>query len=315
MRIFTVVVRYKTPLDESRTMTTLAEAFRRRAELANTYQLLVWDNSPVSDQNIDFPVPYLYSHSARNVGVSGAYNAALQLALESDCPWMLLLDQDSTIGVDFLSGMIEYCEALLPRTEVAAIAPTVRMGKTVVSPVRRMFGRARSYHRNESGIAPGEASAINSGCVMRTSALQIIGGFSLDFWLDFSDVYVFHQFSLRGMKLWWAAGLDLEHDLSAMDYGNKMTPWRCRNFSLAESAFHDCYSGALENMVLTFRLLARAVKHWLKYRNSHFARIAWALFLFRVREPRAGRIRREFVALRSSSAEWEDGAKMRVFHD
>lgn len=315
MRILTVVVRYKTPLEESRTIRSLAEAFRTRADLAETYQVLIWDNSPVTADCRELPIPCLYSHTGENLGVSGAYNGAMQLALENDYPWMLLFDQDTTVETEFLSAMITCCQELLPRTEIAAIAPTVRAGGRVVSPTRRRFGRVRCYPEDESGTAPGEASAINSGCVLRTSALQSIGGYSEDFWLDYSDIYVFHQFALRGLKLWRAAELKLQHELSMMDYANQMTPWRCRNFTLAESAFHDCYSGSLENAVLTLRLFARAIKHRIKYQNSQFSRIAWKVFLFRLLERRANRIRREFAALRYRQIQAGGAEEARVFYD
>jgi GT2 family glycosyltransferase len=315
MRILIVVVLYKKPSAESRTLITLSKSLRDLAGLQDGYHLLVWDNSPLPDQTRVLTIPHCYSHTGENLGVSGAYNAAMRIAVENECPWMLLLDQDTTVSCEYLSGMIEYCRKLMNESDVAAIAPTVLAGTRVVSPTQQLFGRVRPYPRHEIGVAPGEASAVNSGCVLRTSALRSIGGYSLDFWLDYSDIYVFHQFFRRGWKLWRAADLELQHCLSMMNYENEMTPWRCRNFSLAESAFHDCYRGTLESMVLTARLLGRAIKHRVKYSNRQFSRIALDLFLYRVRQPRAKRTARELAALAHRPTEIEQRENVRLFYD
>jgi GT2 family glycosyltransferase len=219
----------------------------------------------------------------------------VEYAIEHGYPWVLLLDQDTQITEEFLLTMLRHSLDLLPREEIAAIAPTVRAGKSVISPARQLFsltGRPCKYPAGECGIAPGEATAINSGCIMRVGSLQTIGGFSLDFFLDYSDVYVFHQFFVHGMKVWRAADVEIEHDLSVMDYDLLMTPSRYRNLSFAETAFYDLYKGRLENAGHVLRLLARAMKQRMKCDNPEFSRISWDQFLYRLKVPRAERIAR-----------------------
>jgi GT2 family glycosyltransferase len=295
MKILVVMVRYKKPFSESLAFNGLSNAFSSHPELAKDYTVLIWDNSPETIVNPQLPISFLYRGSKTNVGVSGAYNGAMEYALEHGYPWMLLLDQDTKITSEILVAMRRHSLSLLPRQEIAAIAPTVRVGSTVVSPKRLILGRGRNYPAGECGIAPGEASVINSGCLVRVASLREIGGYSPDFWLDFSDMYVFHQFFVHGKRVWRATDVELEHELSVMDYDSLMTPWRCRNFVSAETAFNDVYNGRLQNSILTLQLFARAIKHRLKHVNPEFWRIAWDQYIFRLRVPRTERIARRIA--------------------
>jgi hypothetical protein len=295
VKILAVVVRYQMPLSESPTLQGLCDALSSHPGLARSYTVMIWDNSPEAIAIPQLAIPFLYRHSKVNLGVSGAYNGAMEYALEHGYPWMLMLDQDTKVTHEFLVTMLRHSHDLLPRQEIAAIAPTVRAGRIVVSPMRQRFslrGRSRKYPAGECGIAHGEAVAINSGCVMRVAHLRKIGGFSTDFWLDLSDNYVFHQFFVHGMKVWRAADVEIEHDLSVMDYDRLMTPWRYRNLSYAETAFYDLYKGQIENAVQTLRLVARAIKQQMKYDNPEFSRISWDQFIYRLKVSRAERIAR-----------------------
>ncbi len=291
LEILAIVVRYGTALEDSKTLKGVCPALLADAELARVYRLLIWDNSSEPLPDPALPVPFTYRHSAANLGVSGAFNGALALALERGAAWMLLLDQDSAIDGEFLRRMHAHALALEDDPAYAAIVPTVTVGGVLVSPKEQLFNRNRSYPAGECGTAPGEAIAINSGCLMRPSALHAIGGFSTDFWLDFSDIYVFHQFFAAGKKVWRAADAAFEHDMSIMDYDRLMTPWRYRNFSYAETAFHDLYRGRIENLIQTARLFARAIKQRFKYSNPEFSRIAWEQFLYRMLNRKKARIR------------------------
>ena len=293
--ILAVIVRYQMALSESPTLQGLCKALSSQPGFARDYTVMIWDNSPEALENPQLSIPFLYQHSKVNLGVSGAYNGAMEYALEHGYPWMLLLDQDTKITNDFLFTMRRHSRALLPRQEIAAIAPTVRAGRIVISPTQRLFclrGRPRKYLAGECGIASGEAAPINSGCIIRVASLRDIGGFSTDFWLDYSDTYVFHQLFMHGMKVWRAADVEVEHTLSVIDYDRLMTPWRYRNLSYAETAFYDLYKGRIESAVQTLTLFARAIKLRLKYDNPDFSRITWEQLVYRLRVSQTARIAR-----------------------
>jgi GT2 family glycosyltransferase len=294
VKILAIVVRYQMPLSESRTVRGLCDALSAQPSLAHGYTVMIWDNSRDAIVEPKLSIPLLYRHSKENLGVSGAYNAAMEYALEHGYPWMLLLDQDSEITADFLCAMLRYGRDLQERSEIAAIAPNISVRGRIISPQRQLFNRRRVYPAGQSGIASGEAFVINSGCLMRAAALHEIGGFSTNFWLDYSDIYVFHQFFLHGKKVWRAADVELEHELAVLDYDRLMMPWRYRSASYAETAFHDLYHGRLENTLQTLILFARAVKQRMKYDNPVFSKITWDQFLYRLCVSRKKRIARWF---------------------
>jgi len=290
VKILVVMVRYKMPLQESPVLQGLSKALSSCAELAETYTVMIWDNSPEELMDLQLSIPVVYRHSKVNLGCSGAYNGAMGYALEYEYPWMLLLDQDTEIKAGFLHKMMRYACELDTREEIAAIAPTVLVRGLVVSPRQQLFNTHRAYPSGQSSVAIGEAFAINSGCLMRVRALHEIGGFSTDFWLDYSDMYVFHQFFLHGKKIWRAVDAEIEHEMSILDYDRLMLPWRYRNFSQAESTFNDLYKGELENAVQTARLFVRAILQRKRYRNPEFSHIAWAQLLYRLRTSKSERI-------------------------
>ncbi len=292
MKILAVMVRYKVELSASQTAGGLSAALAGDPELGEAYRLLIWDNSPQPLANPRLPIPFEYRHSERNLGVSGAYNSAMAYALEQGAAWMLLLDQDSTITPEFLRAMLRHARELQADARVVAIVPTVKVRGITLSPKQYKFSRNCDYPAGQCGIAEGETVAINSGCMMRPTALEEVGGFSTDFWLDYSDIYVFHHFFKRGMRVWRAADVVLAHDMSIMDYDRLMTPWRYKNFSYAESAFHDLYRSRLERAVQMLRLLARTVKQRFKYRNPAFYRLTWEQLMYRIRVRREKRIAR-----------------------
>jgi len=290
VKILAVIVRYLMPVSESASLQGIRAAFGSRSDLTEDYSLMVWDNSPKAIQTAELPVNCTYRHTRLNAGVSGAYNGAMEYAIDHGYQWMLLLDQDTKVTERMLHAMRKYARELSAIGEIAAIVPNVYVRGVIISPRHRRLLKDTSYPAGECGIAPGEATAINSGTLIRVESLREIGGYSQDFWLDYSDVYVFHRFFVGGRKVFRAADVEIEHDLSLMDYNRLMTPKRSMNFSEAEAAFHDLFYGPLKNSLLTLRLLARAIKHRLKYEDPEFSIIAWTQFMRRIRLPREDRI-------------------------
>jgi GT2 family glycosyltransferase len=292
MQIFAVVVRYRVALSDSQTIDSLSRAFSQYPEAMNSVRVLIWDNSPIALEHPELSFPFNYDHGGQNVGMSGAFNSAAEQAQQENIPWLLLLDQDTVLPPYFFSKILEYVRALTERPEVAAIVPTVLVGDFVVSPRRMLLNRHKAYPKGEIGLAKGEAAAVNSGTLLRVSTLLAIGGFSLDFWLDYSDWYVFHQLHLRGMRVWRAADITLQHSMTVMDYDNLMSLERYKNLLAAEGAFNDLYKGRLENTVQTLRLAVRVLKQRLKFKNPEFSRLTWRYLIARVFSSRTTKIRR-----------------------
>lgn len=290
MQILIVVVRYKTPLAESQSIKGLASTFASHIKLPEQVGVLIWDNSPMPEVDVRLPFAFTYRHSVQNLGVSGAYNYAIKFAASVGCPWMLLLDQDTTLPAHFLPTMLEYSYQLEGRSEIAAIAPFLMDGERTISPGFLFSHSAKHFEPPFEGIHPGRMCAANSGTLMRVEALQEIGGFNEDFWLDLSDVVVFQLFYDKGKVLYIAGDLRLPHKLAINDYDGSMSPQRYKNFIRAEGAYWDLYRTIPQNTVQTMRLFARAILQFGRFKNKTYSKITLTYALARVFYSRENRL-------------------------
>jgi GT2 family glycosyltransferase len=282
MEMLIVVVRYRISLEDSQTFASLSKAYLSQPDLIARTRVLIWDNSPSAPPEVKLPFPFEYRHTGLNLGVSGAYNCALALAEERSCPWLLLLDQDTTLPEDFLSRMLEYARFHEANSRIAAIAPFLICDSQPVSPAVIRMDHAQPLPLSFSGEHQLPAHAANSGAVMRVSALRAVGGYDEDFWLDYSDITLFHRLYLHGWLLYVAGDIHLQHSLSTNNYDEAMSPERYRNAIAAEGAYWDLYRSRRDNLALTARLSLRAIKQWIVYRNKEFSRITWSQFCRRI---------------------------------
>jgi GT2 family glycosyltransferase len=282
MEMLIVAVRYRIFLEDSQTFASLSKAFRSHPDLLAWTGVLIWDNGPSALPEVQLPFPFEYRYTGRNLGVSAAYNCALAFAEEKGCPWLLLLDQDTTLPEDFLSHMLEYARFHQANSRIAAVAPFLICDSQPVSPAIIRVDHAQPLPLSFSGEHERPAYAANSGTLVRVSALRAVGGYDEDFWLDFSDITLFHRLYLHGMRLYVAGDLHLHHSLSTNNYDGAMSPERYRNAIAAEGAYWDLYRCRRDNFALTARLLLRAFKQWMVYRNKEFSRITWRQFWRRI---------------------------------
>ena len=295
-----VVVLYRTALDvsldASGTLTGLAQAFAEDASLAKQLDVLVWDNSPEPlPEHLKerwLPFAFSYQHAVQNEGVSGAYNAAAVVAEQRGCAWLLLLDDDTSVTAEFLRGMLGHAAQVTEDERIAAVAPFLYAGTFCMSPRLWRFARhvplprpAHSYTETRSIFAA------NSGTLIRVRALETIGGYNSRFWLDFSDIEVFHRLHGHGFSVRVAGDLRLEHEMAMLDYDRRMTPARFATFLAAESDFMDLYRGPLERGMHLLRLAAR-VMHQRSYADPAFARLSWQALRDRLTTRRVARLSR-----------------------
>jgi GT2 family glycosyltransferase len=264
-KILIVVVRYQTPLEDSETMRTLSACMERDGGLGQNFSTLVWDNTPIgipTGQSVSgLPIQVEYRHSDENAGVAGAYNHAMELAEQRGFSWLLLLDQDSALPPGFLAAMHGHASRLEMNEKIAAIAPTVLMGKTQVSPkIMSRWGGSKDPAPGFEGPVFKELIIMNSGMLLRVSALRRIGGYSMDFWLDFSDRYVCHMLSKHKYGAWLAGEQRLEHDVSIMAGEGATSMERYENLMGAQDAYFAQYKSLLRNAVFCQRLLRGALR-------------------------------------------------------
>jgi Glycosyl transferase family 2 len=290
MNVLAVVALYKCSVERSQTLISLGEALGRYPELLQSLRVLLWDNSPMpTTPALAFPFDYV--HSGKNVGTAGAFNRAMEFAEAKCIPWLLLLDQDTTLPEDFVAKMVDYSRRFTGTPEVAAVVPLLWCRGQLISPKRlRSLYRISPVPPACYGTYKEQVVVCDSATLMRTAALREAGGYDEKlFWLDFSDIYVFDTLHRNHRYIYIASDLQLRHSLSMMDYDRDMTPQRYGNFLAAEEAFLFLRRSALDNVALTVRLLARGAKQYLRYKNKTFAKMTWMAFCRRILVSRAQR--------------------------
>jgi GT2 family glycosyltransferase len=290
VRTLAVVVLYRRPLAESRTLAGLAQAFAEDSSLGKQLDVLVWDNGPATREARSLPSTFTYQHAAQNEGVSGAYNAAAIIAEQRGCAWLLLLDDDTSVTAEFLRGMLDHAAQVAEDERIAAVAPFLYAGTFCMSPRLWRFARHVPLPRPAQPYKETRAIfAANSGTLMRVRVLEAIGGYSARFWLDYSDIELFHRLHQHGLSVRIAGDLRLEHEMAMLDYDRRMTPARFAIFLAAESDFMDLYRGPLERGMHLLRLAARVV-HQRSYADPAFARLSRCALWERLTTRRAARL-------------------------
>jgi GT2 family glycosyltransferase len=261
VKILVVVVRYRTLLQDSDTIRTLSACMAEDADLGRDFSILIWDNSPTSQSVAGLPMEVEYRHSGENAGVSGAYNYAMEVAARRGFSWLLLLDQDSKLPPGFLMAMRSHAIRLETNEKIAAVAPTMLMGEMSVSPkIMSRWGTAKDPAPGFQGPVFEELIIMNSGMLLRVAALRRIGGYSMDFWLDFSDRYVCHMLAEHKYGAWLAGELRLQHDVSSMAGEGATSMARYANLMGAQDAYFSQYKSRLRNAVFCQRLLRNALR-------------------------------------------------------
>ncbi len=253
-RILAAIVLYRRPAQAS-------EAFRSLTALAPpNIQLALFDNSP----NPQPPPPgFQIHHDPANPGLARPYNLALASAVRQSIPWLLLLDQDTTVTPAFLAELASALAA--PEPSPAAIVPRLADLGVVCSPAHPpTFGPARPVSPTLTGISPHPLFPFNSGAVLRVSALQAIGGFSPRFPLDYLDHATFAALQRRGGRIHVLAAI-LPHHLSSND-DSTADPIRQQAVLDAERRFYRLHGTFTTRLLRRLRLLRAVVGRILRRR-------------------------------------------------
>lgn len=257
--ILAVLVLYQVETSSSLTLVSFLRALGESG-LASQFRLLIYDNSPSRSAVPDtMPMPFSYIHDPANGGLAGAYNAALHLAENEGNEWLLLLDQDTVIDASYLTELRRSLFELAGDRWCAALVPKLRAGHELISPTKVLWGgRLLPVDNTLIGIAPCEVVALNSGTLLRISAVRELGGFNPEFWLDYLDHWIFNRLHRAGYLV-HVLDAGLQHELSVKSMAG-MPVARYENILLAEGRFYQCCKSPTENLIYDFRLLVRAIK-------------------------------------------------------
>jgi hypothetical protein len=257
-KLFAVIVLYKTLPRDSISLQTLLASFKELPPGSARLTTLLYDNTPGGQNIASIPPGVLYECGVHNTGLAGAYNRALELAEADGSQWLLTLDQDTSLPLNFLPRVTGLAAEHASDSTIAAIVPQIIADGRRVSPNWFQFGAiARSFSAGYVGIPRHATWAFNSASTIRVSALRQIGGYAPEFWLDNADSYLYLQLHRYSKKVFVAGDIQVEHEFSMLDIKNRMTPDRYRNILLSGGAFWDLYMGRLASIEHTVRLIVR----------------------------------------------------------
>ncbi len=254
-RLGIVVVLYRLHPADSTALTTLAASLPAVAEPPF---VMVHDNTEgtgAADEVPDF-VDRL-SHDPRNPGLAVAYQRAADEAAAAGCAWLLLLDQDTHVTPELL-GEVDalVAEGGVP-DGVDVLVPRVVDGVRVLSPHRPVRLRTRPVRTRAPGVVQEPCTWINSGAVLRLSAVRAAGGFPADYPLDYLDHAMAARLRSGGSRVMLLRSV-LRHHLSLLDRGT-LGVARLDSVLRAEEHFHLEHGSRRDLGWLVVRRVAGAV--------------------------------------------------------
>jgi hypothetical protein len=269
-----VLVLYKTKLEDSFSYKTLCE---HGSALTCDYELLIYNNSP--EIFVEQSDSYTVVNAEKNEKLAGAYNYALQQAIKQNRRWLLLLDQDTRLTKEY----VEQLNKVLHHDNVAVIVPKLCSKQTHLSPFsyhRRLGPWTKTWGVFETGLVKNQNFvAFNSAALFSVDALKKTGGFGTDFPLDQLDMYIFYRLC-KNKESFYLMNVVLQHELSILDYKNRMSGQRYLSFIDAEYRFSKVL-GILAGLTLKMRLALRGTKQLFVKEKRQYALITFK-YLFKI---------------------------------
>lgn len=225
---------------ESSTVISLNELLTSEA-FPEIQKVLIFDNSESSTRPEGLDNRFAYHHSKTNVGLAKAYNYALKnIGYQSE--WLVTFDQDTFITEDYLTELVEHRDS---SPDIVLLAPLVKDQNQQISPV--FSDSLRPLHKNlpkKDQLYSQMVMVINSGATIRVSFMREIGGYNLDFPLDYLDHWLCWKI-FKEKKEIFILNVTLQHELSVLNYADQMNISRYKSILQAEARYYSRYASDL----------------------------------------------------------------------
>lgn len=272
--VFAVVVLYKMKFSDSPAILTLEQSISAiSSDNENRMDILVYDNYPKTNEDKLFHSKFLQLHylaDYENSGVSKAYNEAAKIAEKTGKRYLLLLDQDTELTVDFCSEL----NALLDKRYNLIMPKLITPAGDVISPCRFIWGRGRKLSDNNLGVGihnMTKRNFLNSGSVINIDLFEQTGGFDENIPLYFSDFNFFERVKKYENQYFQMAS-SLTHNMASNDESD-LDKFSFRFQCYCYGALM-CYHSFTGRLIMTANILARSLKVGVHHRTLHFTKIA-----------------------------------------
>lgn len=269
-----VIVLYKTKLCDSVTYTKL---IKDNQSSKRSYNILVYDNSPTIQEYKKDEINLLtYISDNTNPGVAKAYNKALEICLEREFSWMLLLDQDTELNANFFSETEKSLLQHKNQKDIVCVIPkiTSKLGDVLSPVVLKLGGRVGAIKDMTAGVQQNNISGINSGTLISSTFMKKLGGFNESFPLDMLDHWLFRAIHKSGNHIFLNNAI-IQHDLSIIDFEKNMTIDRYKKLLVSEQVFLKGHF--IDLFVYKLRLIIRLIKQ-LFYKDKKFVLVTLKSF-------------------------------------
>lgn len=247
-------------------------------------RLVIVDNTPT--ENIDnvhvaegvlarFP-SVMYLPLGDNLGIAAAQNAGIRIALESQCEYILLSDQDSIPSANMVDELVATARDLREiGTAVGCVCPTYFDETTRQSfsfqthPQGRVFYTALSAEQALPWVEI--VTAISSGSLIPVSTIAQVGGMREDFFIDQVDSEWCHRARALGFSNFGTARATLRHRLGDQSFRVWRFGW-CNDNRYSETRLYYRFRNfvAMIRMAhVPWRWSARASLYWLATLYGH----------------------------------------------
>ena len=266
VELFVVLVLYNTSLEDSETYKTIISN-KKDIKLKG----VVFDNSKKKQSTLGIEKlgDFHYIHDENNPGLAFAYNYALKLALENNCKWMLLLDQDTYFTADYFNNL-----KFEDNKDIVAYIPTVKSYSdrvSCISPSVLHLGGFKAFTEVKKGIQLNKVSGINSGTIIDCDFIKSIGGFKEEYPLDMLDHWYFREI-YRKNKYVSVFNSEIFQNLSVQDnFEKNISIGRYTNFIKVENRFFKT-GNVLQYFFYRSRLVLRLLKQ-LRFHNKKYFKI------------------------------------------
>ncbi|QNS41318.1 glycosyltransferase [Chryseobacterium manosquense] len=200
-KILFIIVTYKIKYYEAHSYISLKESFlssnskydeKLNIFIVDNTDIDGWDLSSYLEQDENVKVVY---NKLNNPGLSYAYNRGAEFAKSNGFSWIVLLDQDTELPLNFY---VEYRKATENDNNTLIKVPITLINKErILSPVKYIFFKSYLYENLDAGIMElKKNSFINTGMLINTDFFIRTGGYNEKIKLDFTD----HDFIYKCKK-------------------------------------------------------------------------------------------------------------------
>lgn len=208
------MILYKKTVEESECVCSLKRCFVGNDDI----KILLISNS--QDKKLVSADWYEAYQATENLGLAAPYQFGLNYANDNGAKYLITFDQDTEIN----EAYAEAVKRILEKNDdsigekVSAYLPMLYdveenrpCSPGVFNPKERL-----STHRYEKNKVTDEDVIVgfNSGAIYKVDALNSIGGFPLDYPLDFSDGEIFRKFHYAGYRAIVMDDIRINHSLS-----------------------------------------------------------------------------------------------------